>query len=43
VELHGESISRLAETIRMFLAIHKTGRPISIAIELRFAESRMNR
>ena len=27
----GESISRLAETIRMFLAIHKTGRPISIA------------
>jgi hypothetical protein len=31
VELQGQSISRLAETIRMFLAIHKTGRPISIA------------
>ena len=31
VELQGESISRLAETIRMFLAIYKTGRPISIA------------
>ncbi len=31
VELHGESIGRMAETIRMFLAIHAAELPISIA------------
>ena len=31
IELRGESIGRLAETIRMFLAIHKAKLPISIA------------
>ncbi|MDP3285926.1 MAG: hypothetical protein Q8M56_15965, partial [Desulfobacterales bacterium] len=31
VELRGESISRMAETIRMFLAIHEAKLPISIA------------
>ncbi|MDZ7697994.1 MAG: hypothetical protein U5R49_14105 [Deltaproteobacteria bacterium] len=30
VELCGESIGRMAETIRMFLAIHEAGLPISI-------------
>ena len=31
VELRGESIGRMAETIRMFLAIHEAALPISIA------------
>jgi hypothetical protein len=31
VELRGESISRMVETMRMFLAIHKAGLPVSIA------------
>jgi len=31
VELRGESIGRMIETIRMFLAIHEAGIPISIA------------
>jgi hypothetical protein len=31
VELRGESIFRMAETVRMFLAIHDAGLPISIA------------
>lgn len=31
VELRGESIGRMVETIRMFLAIHETKMPISIA------------
>jgi hypothetical protein len=31
VELRGESISRMAETIRMFIAIHEAKLPISIA------------
>ncbi len=31
VELRGESIGRMVETMRMLLAIHKSGRPISIA------------
>jgi hypothetical protein len=31
VELRGESIGRLVETMRMFLAIHEAGLPISIA------------
>ena len=31
VELRGESLGRLAETIRMFLAIQKEGLPISLA------------
>jgi len=31
VELRGASIGRLAETIRMFLAIHRAGLPITIA------------
>lgn len=31
VELRGEAIGRMAETIRMFLAIHKANLPISIA------------
>lgn len=31
IELRGESIGRLKETIRMFLAIQETGMPISIA------------
>jgi len=31
VELRGESIGRMVETIRMFLAIHEAGLPISIA------------
>jgi hypothetical protein len=31
VELHGESIGRMAETIRMLLAIHAANLPISIA------------
>ena len=30
-ELCGESIGRMVETMRMLLAIHKSGRPISIA------------
>ncbi|MBA4389001.1 MAG: hypothetical protein C0404_13550 [Verrucomicrobia bacterium] len=31
VELRGEAIGRMVETLRMFLAIHKAKRPISIA------------
>ncbi len=31
VELRGESIGRMVETMRMFLAIHEAGLPISIA------------
>lgn len=31
VELYGESIGRMVETMRMFLAIHEAGLPISIA------------
>jgi hypothetical protein len=31
VELRGESIGRMAETVRMFLAIHKAKLPISLA------------
>ena len=31
IELQGDSIGRMAETMRMFLAIHKAGLPISIA------------
>lgn len=31
VELRGESIGRMVETVRMFLAIHEAGLPISIA------------
>lgn len=31
VELHGESLGRMAETLRMFLAIHEAGLPILIA------------
>jgi len=31
VEMRGESIGRMIETIRMFLAIHEAGIPISIA------------
>lgn len=31
VELQGESIGRMVETMRMFLAIHEAGLPISIA------------
>jgi hypothetical protein len=31
VELRGESIGRMVETIRMFLAIHSAGLPVSIA------------
>lgn len=31
VELQGKSIGRMVETMRMFLAIHKAGLPISIA------------
>lgn len=31
IELRGASVGRLKETIRMFLAIQETGRPISIA------------
>ena len=31
VELHGESLGRMAETLRMFLAILEAGLPISIA------------
>ena len=30
IELRGESISRMVETMRMFLAIHEAGLPISI-------------
>jgi len=31
VELRGESTSRLAETVRMFMVIHEAGLPVSIA------------